>query len=95
MKRLSEFFGGDNSQIQKEEEKKDGQIRNTLGAPMMKLDDILAELDEPLSLEQQNDLEAKTEAAEERKSKIKLARQSDLNKFVARSSEDDAESKEE
>ena len=41
---------------------------------MMKLDDILAELDEPLSLEQQNDLEAKTEAAEERKSKIKLAR---------------------
>ena len=39
----------------------------------MKLDDILAELDEPLSLEQQIELEAKTEAAEERKSKIKLA----------------------
>ena len=51
MKRLSEFFGGDTSQIQKEEEKKESKVENKLGAPLMNLNDILAELDEPLSLE--------------------------------------------
>ena len=66
-KRLQEFF--DPSQIQKEEEKKVEKMRKTLGAPLMDLNDILAELDEPLSQKQQDDLQAKHEAAEERKSK--------------------------
>ena len=61
----------------------------------MNLNDILAELDEPLSLEQQDELQAKTEAEEERKSKIKLAQQSDLKKFVSKSSEEDDAPKEE
>ena len=48
----------------------------------MVLDDILAELDEPLS----DNFQAKEEAAEERKSKLKMAQQSDLNKFVSKKS---------